>query len=68
MMLHAVESYHVASFMPKILMKWQSLGLCLVSTYLEYRSDKLLLLLIFIAVSFDHFIGMCECHQINSGL
>jgi hypothetical protein len=37
-------------------MQWQSLGLCLVGTYLESLSDKILLLLIFIVVSLDYFI------------
>jgi len=63
-MLHAMNSYHMASFIPRSLMQWQSQDLCLVSTYLESRSYKILFLLIFIVVSLDHFIGTCECYEI----
>lgn len=40
----------------------------MVSTYLESLSDKILLLLIFIVVSLDYFIGKRECYQIISRL
>jgi hypothetical protein len=63
-MLHKMNLYHIAVFIQNMLTLWQSLDLCMVSTYVESRLDKMPLLLIFIIDFLDHFIRMRECYQI----